>query len=141
MSNMDPKERVYTALHHMEPDRVPMYASFVPEAAEKLRSYFNIHDMDELLLELGNDMVMVAHGFAAGYYARDTEEYNDEWGCKWKYFSNSSGRYPEIVQRPLSDKSLNSSYSIPDPIRDFSKNHSKIWKRKLDLRLYRAYDL
>ncbi len=112
---MYPKERVYTALHHTEPDRVPMYASFVPEAIDKLRSYLNISDTDELLLELGNDMVMVAHGFAAGYYASDKEEYYDDWGCKWKYFSNSSGRYPEIVQRPLSDKSLISSYSIPDP--------------------------
>ena len=112
---MNSKERVQMALQHKEPDRVPVYASFVPEAINSLKSHLNIFDTDEMLLELGNDMVMVAHGFATGYYLKDSNEYYDDWGCKWRYYNNDSGRYPEIVKRPLSDKSQIYSYTIPDP--------------------------
>lgn len=112
---MNSKERVLTALNHQEPDRVPIFASYVPEEVTKIKAHFKKDDITEILLELGNDMIMVGHGFATSYYLKDDEEYYDDWGCKWRYFSNKSGRYPEVVERPLADKSKLDSYKIPDP--------------------------
>jgi len=112
---MNSKERVLMAVNHREPDRVPIFASFVPEEVKKINSYLKNNDTTECLIELGNDMIMVGHGFATSYYLKDDDEYYDEWGCKWKYFNNKSGRYPEVVERPLANKSKLDSYKIPDP--------------------------
>ena len=38
---MNSKERVLMAVNHMEPDRVPIFESFVPEEVKKINAYFN----------------------------------------------------------------------------------------------------
>lgn len=68
-----------------------------------------------MFLQLGNDMIMLGYGFLTGYYMKEDEEYFDDWGCKWKYFYNATGRYPEIIERPLDDKKNLDHYQIPDP--------------------------
>ena len=122
---MNSKERILTALNHQEPDRVPVFASFVPEEIKKIKDHFKSEDITQTLLELGNDMIMVGHGFATSYYAKEDDEYYDDWGCKWKYFQNNSGRYPEVIERPLSDKTKLNSYRIPDPYNDEQYKGSK----------------
>jgi uroporphyrinogen decarboxylase len=112
---MNSKERVNLTVNYIEPDRVPVYASYVPEEASKLKAYFRNDDFDEVLLELGNDMVQLGYGFLNGYYLKEDDEYYDDWGCKWKYFENASGRYSEIIEHPLEDKTRLDSYKIPDP--------------------------
>ena len=39
---MTPKERIFTAINHKEPDKVPKFSSFTPEFANKLRKHFNL---------------------------------------------------------------------------------------------------
>jgi uroporphyrinogen decarboxylase len=118
---MKSKERVRTALSKMLPDRVPIYADFVPEVTGKLMDVMKIFSEPELSIALGNDMIMTAHGICRGYFLKDDEEYTCEWGCKWKYFSNGAGRHPEIVNHPLEndeDGILLKQYRIPDPYED-----------------------
>ncbi|MEW5785138.1 MAG: uroporphyrinogen decarboxylase family protein [Bacillota bacterium] len=114
---MNSKERVRTALSFAEPDRVPVSAAYVPEISKRLRTVVGDGEPD-LGVALGNDLVLTAHGFATGYYLEEDDEYYDEWGCKWKYFQNKTGSYPEIIERPLQDETMLDSYRIPDPYID-----------------------
>ena len=57
---MTSKERVLMTIHHEEPDRVPVCATYVPEVAEKLAAKY--HPDGDLGVALGNDMVKIASG-------------------------------------------------------------------------------
>ena len=43
---MNSRERVEMALNFEQPDRVPVFASFVPEIDQRLRTELNITDAD-----------------------------------------------------------------------------------------------
>lgn len=121
---MTSRERVLTALNHQEPERVPIHADFTPEAAEKLSKHLQLKDsiteaysgkVSELPLVLGHDILVAWHGIATSYYAKEDEEYTCEWGIKWRWVQFPHGRYTEMIQRPLEDESMLSSYKTPDP--------------------------
>ena len=97
-----------------EPDRVPVSADYVPEIRKKLSAVLKNGECD-LEVNMGNDMVLISHGFDNGYYFRDDAEYRDEWGCKWKRFQTPSGSYTEVIERPLADEKKLASYEIPNP--------------------------
>ncbi len=111
---MNSKERVRTALAFEEPDRVPVSATYVIEVEKRLKPMVEPEGLDTGI-HFGNDMILTGHGFSTGYYLKEDPEYYDEWGCKWKYFYNQSGAYPEVVERPLEDEKNLDSYKIPDP--------------------------
>ena len=50
---MKSKERVKIALSKRTPDRVPVYADFVPDVAKKLMNAMNIFSEPELSIALG----------------------------------------------------------------------------------------
>lgn len=115
---MKPKDRVRVALSKRLPDRVPIYADFVPEVTRKLMDKLNVFSEPELSIALGNDMIMSAHGICTGYFLKDDDEYTCNWGCRWKYYTNNAGRHPEIINHPLEedeDCSLLRQYTVPDP--------------------------
>lgn len=118
---MTPKEVVTRALRRNSPERVPVYADYVPEVQEKLEAYFNTHDYYELCTKIGNDMLMIgAQGIGASYYNyyKQKEEYTCPWGCTWKYFHNENGAYTEIIKHPLEDDDDGSkleAFKTPDP--------------------------
>jgi uroporphyrinogen decarboxylase len=125
---MTSKERVRIALSKGKPDRAPLYADFVPGVTKKLMETLKIYSEPELSLALGNDMILTGHGISTSYYAKEDDEYICEWGCKWEYFSNLTGRHPEIVVHPLEqdeDGSLTKQYKIPDPYDDKRYEGSK----------------
>lgn len=114
---MTSKERVRLALHREVPDRVPFYADFVPELKAKMLEYFHTDDYYEMCVRAGNDMLLCSAGIGNSYYG-EQEEYVCPWGCRWKYFSNSEGRYTEIIDHPLADDEDGeklAAYKIPDP--------------------------
>ena len=118
---MTSKERVRTALSKKVPDRVPVYADFVPGVSKRLMEYMKIYTEPELSIALGNDMILTGHGISTSYYQKEDDEYICEWGCKWKYFRNATGRHPEIIYHPLEedeDGSLAKAYKIPDPYKE-----------------------
>ena len=123
------RDRVRMALNHEEPDRCPMQISFTPEFADRLKNDLRIKERRlhnphgggntyELEQALDEDMLLTSIGWANSYY-QEAEAYIDEWGVGWKsvpYITPfGAGRYTEIVNHPLADDKVVSSYQSPDP--------------------------
>lgn len=130
---MTSKERLQMAMDHVEPDRVPYMATFVPEVAMLLQRQhadqlagigqdieLKYQGMTELDILFGHDMLLLTYGISTGYY-RDTAEetYRDAWGITWRKIPyatiNGPGYYTEIVDCPLADDRRVDSYRPPDP--------------------------
>ena len=115
---MNSKERVAMALNFEQPDRTPLFASFVPEIDEKLRRELNITELDTGVA-LGNDMVKCCAGLEMSFYGKPEPRYTDAWGIQWRYVRNDSGVYTEIAEHPLAgDLSKLDAFEIPDPLEE-----------------------
>jgi uroporphyrinogen decarboxylase len=134
---MTHRERIQAALSHRVPDRCPLYASFTPEFAVRLRealgmrlgSHHNPHgggNTYQLERALDFDMLLTSVGWANGYYANQIYNpgqgsYMDEWGVAWKNTPYATrfgdGFYTEMVGCPLADDALIAGYRAPDPDR------------------------
>lgn len=115
---MNSRERVSTSLGFQQPDRTPVFASYVPEIEKALRKADGITEYD-LGVALGNDMVKSCLGLEMSFYGQPEPEYTDPWGIRWKYVKNEFGVLTEIVQHPLAgDYSKLDSFQIPDPLED-----------------------
>jgi uroporphyrinogen decarboxylase len=71
---MTSRERVLAALNHEQPDRPPLFASFVPEIASRLRETLGIREAD-LGVAMGNDMVKTCVGLELSFYGGAKPEY------------------------------------------------------------------
>lgn len=112
---LNSRERVETALNFEQPDRPPVFATFVPEVESRLRSQFGISDYD-LGAALGNDMVKATAGLEMSFYGGPEPEYVCPWGIRWRWVANRFGKFTEIVSPPLAGSTDKlSSYQIPDP--------------------------
>jgi len=115
---MNSRERIDCALNHEQPDRCPVFASFVPETVEKLRAATGSNEPDVGVF-LGNDMVKDCVGLELSFYGQPKPEYTDAWGIRWRYVKNNSGAYTEIAEHPLAgDTSKLDAFVIPDPLED-----------------------
>ena len=121
---MTHKERLLTAIHHEEPDRVPLCAWYTPEAEKKVLRHLGIDsDRTETYHAAGGPLpVLMEHDFliswmgpCTGYYARPDREYTDEWGIGWKWFDHpSGGAFTEMVRHPLAEIRDPAEFSMPD---------------------------
>lgn len=112
---MNSRERVQIALSFEQPDRTPVFASFVPEIEQRLRRQFSISELDTGAA-LGNDMVKSCAGLEMSFNGKPEPEYTDVWGIRWRYIKNNSGLYTEIAEHPLAgDLDKLDSFEIPDP--------------------------
>lgn len=112
---MNSRERVQTALDFEEPDRPPVFATFVPEIEARIREAAGIDEPD-LGVALGNDMVKACAGLEMSFYGGPEPEYTCPWGIRWRWVRNEFGQFTEIVDHPLAgDKSKLEAYEIPDP--------------------------
>lgn len=115
---MNSKERIGVSLNFEQPDRTPVFASYVPEIEAALRKAEGIEEYD-LGVALGNDMVKSCVGLEMSFYAKDEPEYTDDWGIGWKYVKNDFAVFTEIAHHPLAgDYSKLDSFEIPDPLAD-----------------------
>ncbi|MCF7957013.1 MAG: uroporphyrinogen decarboxylase family protein [Phycisphaerae bacterium] len=115
---MNSRERVEMALNFEQPDRTPVFASFVPEIEQRLRNASNISEVD-LGVALGNDMVKCCAGLEMSFYGQPEPAYTDPWGIRWQYVKNDSGVYTEIAEHPLAgDVAKLDSFEIPDPLEE-----------------------
>ena len=117
---MTSKERTKIALARKIPDRIPITADFVPEVKERLMKHFGTDDYFDMLVKLGNDMLVTGSGAGFSYYG-EGEEYTCPWGIGFKYVRNKTGSYTEIVGHPLGDDPDGiklKNYKIPDPDAD-----------------------
>ncbi len=116
---MNSRQRVLCSINHEQPDRCPVFVSFVPEIVEKLRETTGSSEPD-IGVFLGNDMVKDCVGLELSFYGKPFPEYTDDWGIKWRYQKNDYGVYTEIAEHPLAgDMSKLDSFTIPDPSEDF----------------------
>ncbi len=100
---MQPRERVYCALRHEQPDRVPLFYRDVPEVSERLIRDLNLKDREALLRFLDIDFRWVEPRYIGP--PLDNPETNlrrDIWGVEYTYVRfNKTDGYWEPIQRPL----------------------------------------
>ncbi|MFO8001214.1 MAG: uroporphyrinogen decarboxylase family protein [Marinilabilia sp.] len=99
---MDHKERVFKALDHEEPDRVPVFYWAVPEFTEKMISQLGLTGRDQLLEQLDIDFRWVE----PAYIGPSLIDYNkgwkkDIWGVEYQLAGHGDLRYWEAVKFPL----------------------------------------
>jgi len=132
---MMPRDRVLAALHHEEPDRVPMalwgsYYTLQDQTYFNLLEYLKLGDTvppfrrfksrnsnyldDRILDRLGTDVRYVWSGFTDLGGARP-DTMTDAWGVHWKRM----GDYISPVGAPLANATIEDleSYEWPDPER------------------------
>jgi uroporphyrinogen decarboxylase len=140
MLEMTPRERVTLALHHREPDRVPLdigggqSTSLVVEAYENLNKHtgqvngetrylsyaFRVARLDEAtLVQLGSDVRPITLKAAKNWKrpASEPGTFVDELGIKWRQAPNASGFYWEQATYPLANATIADieTYPWPDP--------------------------
>ena len=126
---MTSRERVGLALNFQQPDRPPVFATFVPEIAQRLRDATGIGEPD-LGAALGNDMVKTCVGLELSFYGGPKPEYTCPWGIRWRWARNETGEYTEIVGPPLAgDKSTLDAFAIPDPAEESQYDTFREMKR------------
>jgi len=120
---MTPKERVFTALDHKTPDRVPVTNRFTPEVINELNTILGLdtNDSFDLEVELGHDLLCTKEmGIVNAYLLEDSkkideEKYIDDFGIIKKKVNYGKGYYVEIVKNPLENIEDFYSYNMPDP--------------------------
>jgi uroporphyrinogen decarboxylase len=122
---MDSRERVFTALHHEEPDRIPRFNWFSPKVSGELRKVLGIPDVDprRLDIELGHDWVVEFVGVTSPWVSqvndpsmvpRDGAIFRDAWGITYEGLrEDDGGSYPAIIQHPLAEANDLSEYTFP----------------------------
>lgn len=109
MIQTTPRQRVWQAIRHRQPDRVPWQFGYTVPARQKLERHFGTADLDAVL---GNHL--------AKYRARASEAmvevrpgfWRDEFGVVWNRTIDPD--IGTVVEYPLKDRSL-SGFAFPDP--------------------------
>ena len=103
---MNSKERVLSAIHHQEPDRVPVDFWWSHETRDKLIEHLRLRNQDELQTYLGSDIRCIYPKYIGPALKRfEDGSYEDFWGVirKPTQFGGKEykGEYDEVVYCPL----------------------------------------
>jgi len=110
---MTSKERVKAAISHQEPDRVPVFADFVPKVARLLEKRYGVEK--NVGVFLGNDIVAAGIGFENIKNESQEQTFVSRWGNTYSRVKNDVDEYMEITDYPLAgDESKLDSYVTPD---------------------------
>lgn len=129
---MTPRERVLAAIHHREPDRVPVNYLGTPETDAKLREHFDItppgdvrpgdmvdNDWD-LLARLGGDLRTLRLHYTGSPLARfEDGRVQNYWGVIKRPVRNGTGLFMESCYLPwagFESMSDVEKYPWPDPV-------------------------
>jgi len=138
MAEMTPRERVWTALNHQEPDRVPLdigggaSTSIVVEGYENLKErwsvpgetgilskIFRVARLDESVMQrLGSDCRPLGIRPPANWTPPPAEPgtFTDMWGVTWRQaFYGDGCYYWELARSPLAEASVEDLESYPWP--------------------------
>lgn len=141
MAEMTPRERVWAAVNHREPDRVPLdigggaSTTIVVEGYERLRTHLGLKpaetrimskamrlaELDEdALLILGSDCRPISIGTPskARPAPSDPSLFVDSWGVTWRRADHPWGYYFELHKHPLAEATIEDldRYPWPDPL-------------------------
>ncbi|MEG0377888.1 MAG: uroporphyrinogen decarboxylase family protein, partial [Eubacterium sp.] len=132
---MNSRERVMTALNHLEPDRVPVDMKLTIDVYKELRLYLGLLHLPEQLkmgqwteVEMPIDMIQAldldiyytASRRVDSVHSKTFEDgsFVDEWGVYWKKTMVDNGHfYFEVQNPPLANASIADldAYEWPDP--------------------------
>lgn len=102
-----PRERVWQAIRHQEPDRVPHHISYTRLARQKLEAYYGTTDLDEVL-----DNQIVKYKPRLPEVEEAPGMWRDEFGILWnRTIDTDIGVVDEYL---LKERSLD-GYQFPDP--------------------------
>jgi len=103
---MTPYERVETAIHLKQPDRVPFDFWAVPEMIHSLKTLLAIQTDEELLQCLGIDSRIVTPNFIGPLPERFSDNtFYTQWGSHRRLFANEFSTYEEYASFPLAEVS------------------------------------
>ncbi len=119
---MTSKERVITALHHQEPDRVPLNYASNPVIDGRLKTHFGLKPDDQEGLDraLGIDFRGVWANYTGPRLHADLPERNvkvDDWGIHRRWVENPSGGYWDYCDFPLREATEEqvAAWPMPNP--------------------------
>lgn len=163
MAQMTPRERVITALHHEEPDRVAFdcggtgTTSLIVETYEKLKAYegistptqvmykaFRVARLDEeMMRRLGSDLrpVMIKPPKNWAPPPSEPGTFVDEFGIKWRQVTYSTGYYWELAGHPLANATISDLDAYPWPDVNDPGRYAGLYEEVRDLFHHTPYAL
>ena len=102
-SGMSPRERVYTALSHSEPDRVPCDLWAVPEVWQRLQAYFGVATRNEVLRHLRVDVRWVVPDHVGPWRSLPGGITVGPYGSWRRTQQHEFGAYDEYAGYPLAE--------------------------------------
>lgn len=109
MAEVTPRERVWSAIRHRAPDRVPYHFTYTLPARRKLEAYFGTTDLDAIL---GNHLAIYSVRREAGLQEVRPGFWRDEFGVVWnRTIDQDIGVVDDYL---LKSRSLE-PISFPDP--------------------------
>lgn len=118
---MTSKERVLTAFHHQQPDRVPLGYNANPEIDQALLRHFGLKagDIEGLLQRLGADFRGVGPGYVGPKLHADYGDRKvDDWGMRRRWVEHETGGYWDFCDWPLANATLEEVEAWPMPSPD-----------------------
>ncbi|MBC8876693.1 MAG: hypothetical protein H8E44_45265 [Planctomycetes bacterium] len=124
---MDARERVFLALAHEEPDRIPIDYWATSTVSERLRGHYGLSTQEELLQHLDVDFRYIDGPKYVGPEPRvhDDGSVEDHWGVPRVRVETGSGEHTSIYQEVITFP-LKNAESL-DEIRDYPKWPSPDW--------------
>jgi uroporphyrinogen decarboxylase len=109
MTPITPRQRVWQAIRHEQPDRVPWQFGYTVPARQKLEKHFGTTDLDAVL---GNHLVAYRPRAADGLVEVRPGFWRDEFGVVWnRTIDRDIGT---VVDYQLKERSL-AGFVFPDP--------------------------
>ncbi len=118
---MTSKERVLAAVHHQEPDRVPINYQGNPGITSRLLAHYGLDegDYEGLLRVLGVDFRGVGPTYTGPKLHEDVPDRSvDLWGIHRRYIEHGSGGYWDFCDFPLRDATVEEVAAWPMPSPD-----------------------
>lgn len=110
MTTITPRERVWAAVRHQEPDRVPHHFSFTVPARRKLEAHYGTLDLDRAL---GNHLAMYYPHPPDAWQEVRPNFWRDEFGVVW---NRTVDKDIGIVEEyHLKSRSFSGFAGFPDP--------------------------
>lgn len=109
MTTTTPRDRVWQAIRHVEPDRVPYHFSFTAPARRKLQAYYDTDNLDEIL---DNHLVKYKPRSPDAWREVRPDFWRDEFGVVWNRTVDKD--IGVVQQYQLKRRSLD-GFTFPDP--------------------------
>ncbi len=108
---MTKKERVKTAMAHIETERLPYQMDCLSAAERKLREYFGVEDLDAAV---GNHIAMFEPSYYSLFKTSDLgpARFRDAFGATWELKPGED--IGTVTDHPLKEATLR-GYEFPDP--------------------------